>query len=330
MRFLALAVLLVATARAEVVQTVPPDRVSLAVKGGADYTTFQNQYERDAAEQSLANVYLPQVELYMKSVVACAGYLSNGTSQASVIYPRLDAVNQYRGGMLRGNTWQVTNGGRHYQIENYQMQHAQACSTGSGKYDCAESALLTDTIKTLLNIAVVNGACVKLPTRSIPHYASSLVGLAKGSIVFLALDAASEAALHAAEAAHAAGMCGAEPSPIGVQAAQAAYIALASTPEEAHFRTPQPFKGGCDPSWYTAECCAWKALEHREYTAWAHAQRLGRWGEADCFGARHAHMHVCANWYGAYTIRMPTCRFGDYPDDTPSTTCQDYLANPVP
>ena len=314
-------------------------------KGGADYTVFHghaaNQFERDAMEETLANVYLPQVVAYMRAMgKPCSSYMSNAWSQIPVIYRRLAAVNQYRGGALRGNTWQVTPGGRYYQIEHYQMVHAQQCSLGSGADQCAVLLASNPDLLTLLNLRIDGGACVLgavvTPVVEPAQSASSLDGLVSGKQMFPVLDAASEAALATAEHAHMASMCGQPPFldaagvPVNVKKAQDVYIRLGRSIAESHFRMPPPFKGGCDPLWSQDECCRWKALEHREYTNWARAERLGRWGEADCFGMRHNRMHDCANLWGPYEIRMPPCVFGTYPDDTLPVTCQAYLAAQAP
>jgi hypothetical protein len=308
--------------------------LSLKFKGGADYTTYRghptDQFEKDQMEQTLANVWLPQVVSYMESMPACSGYLSNAWSQIPVIYRRLDAVFQYRGRVLSGGTWQVTNGGRHYQIEYYQMQHARQCSLGSGKAKCAE--LLAGTpLLDLLDLHIENYTCVAGGNFTIPvepaRSSNALDGLVDGRRIFPILDASSEAALTQAETAHQSGMCGMPPSPIGVKAAQDIFIRLAGSEAEAHFRTPPPFRGGCDPKYSPDQCCKWKALEHREYVAWAKAVRLGRWGEVDCVGMRHTHTHDCTILYGPFEVRFPSCKFGDYPDDTPPVTCQEYLAS---
>lgn len=323
--------------------TVTARDVSLKVNGGKDYTMFHgrtaNQFERDMMEGTLLSIYMPQIGAYLRSMPACRNYLNNYWSQMPVILRRLDVVHQYRGAVLDGGTWNVTPGGRHYQIEGYQMAHARDCSLGStGKAACAANPLMTPDMLDLLDMRIEDGVCVKGATfEPYPEedYQSSLSkpALLDGEMLFPILDADSEAALETAESAHMAGMCGMDPSPISVRDAQNAFIALAFDESEAHFRTPPPFKGGCDPAWTAVECCRWKELEHREYTAWAAAVRIGRWGEADCFGGRHKRVHFCANLYpppDVKMIRMPPCTFGEYPDDTEPVSCQDYLENPVP
>jgi hypothetical protein len=308
--------------------------VSLKVHGGADYTVFRghaaDQYERDMMEQTLLGQWTPRVIAFMEGLPACSGAVHEAWTGLTSILAKLDVVHQYDD-IAAPKTWNVTPGGRHYQIEYYIDDHAHACAL-SDPVACATSPLLTPDLLDLLDLSVANGMCVDgaafeppiRPTQAI----GTLDGIADGRQRFPVTDPDDLLLVQATLDAHAGGMCGATPAG-SVSAAQVAFADTAKSRAEMHYRQPQPFIGGCDPSWTADECCRWKMLEHREYTALVAAWKGGNWGTVRCFGGRHRRIHACAVLAGPYQIRMPPCD-GSYPDDTKPVTCAAYLASPTP
>ena len=313
----------------------------MKARGGFDYATFRghpaNQYERDAMEQALLGVWAPRALLFMETLPKCAGAVHEAFSSSTLsgITAKLDVAHQYDDilGPQR-KTWNVTQGGRHYEIEGYILAHAHSCALDD-PVACAASPLMNTDMADLLDLTVTEGACVDgngfVPPNTPAMSGDTGDGLADANVHFPPLSDTDEQLRQAAIAAHAGGLCGAAPAP-SVQAAQTAFEATCTTIDCLHFRKPQAFIGGCAPGMSADDCCAWKALEHREYVNWANALATGDWGLVRCFGARHRRMHLCANFApNGLVIRMPPCTVpAAYPDDTPAVACTDYLANPTP
>jgi len=317
--------------------TITAQDVSLKVKGGDDYTCLHghtaNQYERDLMEQTLLGVWMPRVLRYMRGIKACQSVLHSAETNLSVVRQRLNTVHQYDDiGGPPPKTWQVTTGGRHYQIEYYRMQAAQSCSVGSGAADCA--AVMVPDMADLLDIKIVDGKCVKGADFVPPpdcQGTPTLEGIADGRLDFDDLGDADVALADAAAAVYHGTLCGETPG-ASVKAAQNAFIATAPDASQAHFRTPQDFTGDIDPLWTPTEVCQWKELTHREYIEMVTAWKAGNWKLARCFGRRHSDMHWCLNYKSdTVNIRMSPCTDPmTYPDLTAPMTCADYLASQYP
>lgn len=314
--------------------------VSLRVRGGFDYTEFRghapNQYERDQMEQALLGQWMPRVVALLATLPRCADTLryAFGPSTLNAITPRLEAVHQYEGRTYppTRQTWLVKSGGNFYEILGYILQHAHACAL-SDPVAAATSPAMTTDVADLLDLSCTADRCTDgatfVPAYEPPMGALETDGLVDGKHIFPPLSATDEALRKTAIAAHLGGECG-QTAAGSVQAAQRAFEASAGSLDEMHFRTAQPFIGGCAAGMSTADCCAWRALEHREYVACANAWATGDWGLTRCACARHLRMHLCALEapYGLI-IRMPPCD-GSYPDDTPAVSCTTYLQDPTP
>jgi hypothetical protein len=321
--------------------SVTAQDVSVKLRGGFDYSTFRghaaNQYERDMMEQTLLGKWVPLALAYMKTTPKCVSYVHSAISSSTLnaITPRLDVVHQYDDILgPQGKKWIVTVGGRHYQVEGYILKHAHDCSLNDPAA-CAKNPLMTTDLADLLDLTVDNGVCMDgagfAPAVTEPMSDDPNDGTPDGNQMFGPLSPADDALLQKAIDAHMGGSCGATPNG-SVQAAQTAFEATCTTIDCIHFRTAQPFIGGCDPAMPADQCCAWKALEHREYLAWADAVRKGDWGLARCAGGRHRRIHLCSHLVlDGLIIRMPPCtRPASYPDDTNAVTCTAYLADPTP
>jgi len=334
---------------------VDPCDVSLAVKGGADYRMFRGhtatQRDRDVMERGLLGIMMPEVWRYVRSMPGCSGMLGFGRTQLSVVFQRLTASHQYDALFPDRKTWDITVGGRHYQIEYYVMQKARACSLGSStKAACAKNPNLTDRVKKVLDIRVENGVCVAggacVPPTPTEAYqsAKSKIGMADSTKTMPTPTAGPDLdALHAAHEAHrlaSFGLCGGtgQPACMSVQDAHAKYETFATDAADNHFRRMMDFSGYADSiangnpkGWTDAQVRQFKALQDREHEGWMQAQEIGDWGLARCHDDAHQKFHICENVKeDLFMFRFPVCD-GSYPDKAPIESCATYLArHPMP
>ena len=328
---------------------VDPCDVSLAVKGGADYRMFRGhtatQRDRDVMERGLLGIMMPEVWRYVRSMPGCSGMLGFGRTQLSVVLQRLTASHQYDAIFPDRKTWDITVGGRHYQIEYYVNQKARACSLGSStKAACAKNPNLTDRVKKVLDIRVENGVCVAggdcvppVPTEAYQS-AKSKIGMADSTKPMpKPTEGADLTSLHAAHEAHrlaSYGLCGGsgQPACVNVQDAHKAYEAFAKDPADAHFRRMMDFSGYADSvangnpkGWTDAQVRQLKAAQDREHEGWMAAQEAGDWGLARCHDDAHQKFHICENVKeDLFMFRFPVCD-GSYPDKAPIESCATYL-----
>jgi hypothetical protein len=229
------------------------------------------------------------------------------------------------------------------------MRPVRSCSL-SNKSKCG--ANITPKLAAYLNLEVVNGQCVALPTPE-PDTSSWSVPI-EGTIIdgkrlFPKLDDASVVALEATHVQHhlaSAFVCGdpvAVPVPGAVDAAHKRYESLASTPDEMHFRRIIDFSGANDPQWTSPERCAWKELQNLAHSgpnnttlfdgqdiSWARAQREGHTGKSEAAGALHRIFHICLNFKANYDVRFPFKPIDGAPDfrTVKQITCAEYLHQP--
>src|SRR5262249_11714091 len=116
------------------------------------------QVERDAMEETLVGVALPEAIRYGRTVTACSGAVKIALENLSKITTKLGPV--YEGNaLLPGGRWFVSLSGRDYHFEQYALRAFRQCSLG-GANACGDSPLMTPDLQDLLDIRVEGGRCV--------------------------------------------------------------------------------------------------------------------------------------------------------------------------
>src|SRR5262249_39528299 len=117
-----------------------------------------SQVERDAMEETLVGMALPETVRYGRTVPGCSGAVQTTLGNLSKITSKLGPV--YEGNaLLPGGNWVVSLSGRHYHFEQYALRAMRKCSLGAADA-CGRSRLMTAALQDLLDLRVEGGRCV--------------------------------------------------------------------------------------------------------------------------------------------------------------------------
>src|SRR5215510_5356182 len=117
-----------------------------------------SQVERDAMEETLVGVALPEAIRYGRTVPGCSGAVQSAFNNLSKITSKLGPV--YEGNaILPGGSWVVSLSGRHYHFEQYALRGFRKCSLGAADA-CGHSRLMTAALQDLLDLRVEDKRCV--------------------------------------------------------------------------------------------------------------------------------------------------------------------------
>ena len=302
------------------------------------------QTERDALENYLFAVATTRVLRAARQVRACKDTTNHGFKLMQTLWGRLAWGYPLSALMPRGS-WQATAAGRHYSDERYTLQYIQACFLQKGAVDCATNPAVTDSIRDLLNLQVVDGKCVRgasFPVPQLPdQYDVSIGNLGKitTKAKLPALTPEQMALLHATHLNHAAvsdWRCGVGPQPGAGLVAQTHQIleSLAwqsggnAAQKEAmrHFLRIADFSGDVDPAWSQEDVCRLARLQDRDHMGWHDAVMAGKWGEAWWNSARHQADHICMNLKDPrITMLYPCGTPSTYIFSCPKITCSQLL-----
>src|SRR5262249_31185055 len=117
-----------------------------------------SQVERDAMEETLVGMALPEAIRYGRTVPGCSGAVQSACSSLSKIASKLGPV--YEGNaILPGGSWVVSLSGRHYHLEQYALRGFRKRSLGAANA-CGQSRLMTPALQDLLDLRVEDKRCV--------------------------------------------------------------------------------------------------------------------------------------------------------------------------
>src|SRR5689334_8866550 len=121
--------------------------LSIRTPAGSFYQWYRGrvatQTQRDAMEETLTGVALPEAIRYARSMPSCATAVSSAVGELTKITMRLGPVYEQELGLEANDNWSIPVFGRHYQIEQKQLEKIRSCSLGSAAAACAASPLMT-------------------------------------------------------------------------------------------------------------------------------------------------------------------------------------------
>jgi hypothetical protein len=212
--------------------------VSIKLPSSSFYEWFRGrtatQAQRDAMEETLTGVAVPEALRYARTISACAGQVPSLASQLTKVTAKLGTTYE-QNSLLPAGSWWVPIQGRHYSFEQYILHTVRSCSTGSGAASaCAKSPLMTPALADLLDIRIENGRCVAGAAFGVPApletYSSyrAAVGGVQSKTAMVPPDPTLLHATHAAHRAVSDFRCGVGPEP-PAGSVQAAHLALEAT-----------------------------------------------------------------------------------------------------
>jgi hypothetical protein len=266
------------------------------------------QVQRDAVESALTGIAMPRVIQFAKKLPGCSGsaltyVLTNYSKITSKLGPLYEAQS------MKNGSWQVTTSGRHYHFEHYNERKIRDCAiTSSQAALCA--SVITPELKGYLNIAVVNGKCVKGniavadPVETFDS-ARGVLGMVKtkNPLVQPLPDATEASLLDAADAAHTA------LSPT-TGAARLAAEDSADTETEHHLFRMKDFMSDVDPGWSPEQVMGWHRLQNRFFGCWKDNVKRGNWFAARQCDTDHQLAHICAAVKDDRLLVMFSCPAG--------------------
>lgn len=316
--------------------------VSLKVSAAAPsypYKWFRGhtatQVERDAMQETLAAVAVPEAIRYARTMSSCAGAMRTALSNLSKITSKLGP--EYEGNTLfNGGRWFIPTSGRHYHDEEYALRAIRRCSLGGGAKACAQNPLMTPDLLDLLDLRVDDGRCVAgatfellTPTETYDPKRGGL-GAIQTSQAVPVPKSRQMGLLHDTMAAHQAVSdfrCGVGPAPApgSVTAAHVAFEATATTEKQHHFFRMKAFAGYTDPGWSPADVCRWARLQDRAHERWMQAVMGGDWEHSREAENDHQLAHVCMNLRDPRLLVRFSCAPGRI-SSCPVRTCDEVLA----
>jgi hypothetical protein len=321
--------------------------VSVRTPAGSFYQWYRGrvatQTQRDAMEETLTGVALPEAIRYARTMSSCTSAVSSAVSELTKITMRLGPVYEQELGLEANDNWSIPVFGRHYQIEQKQLLKIRACSLGSAAVACAANPLMTQTgtvpnaLADLLDIRIENGLCVAgalfASTAPVEAFdsARAMIGIVQSKTPMTPPDAALLHATHAAHHANSDFECGVGPAPTAsVKAAHMALEATAATEEQHHFFRMKDFSGVADPRWTAPQVCQWARLQDAAHERWMDAVMQGDWAHARQADDDHQLAHICMNLDNpALEVRF-SCGPSLHVSDCPVLTCQQVLATLPP
>ena len=324
--------------------------VSVRTPPGSFYQWFRGrvatQTIRDAMEETLTGVALPEAIRYARSMNSCLSTAKSTVTELTKITMRLGPVYEQQQSLLANGVWSIPVFGRHYQIEQHQLAKIRACSLGSAAKACADNERMTRTgtvpnaLADLLDIRIEDGKCVEgaLFTLSPPlepfDADRANVGIVQSKTP---MAPPATGVLHDTHTAHSKTsdfQCGTGPAPTAsVRDAHIALEATATTEEQHHFLRLKDFSGTPDPNWSQQDVCRWARLQDEAHERWMTAVSQGDWAHARQADDDHQLAHICMNLKDPNLKVRFSC--GPTPrtlhvEDCPALTCQEVLDSPPP
>jgi hypothetical protein len=321
--------------------------VTIRTPPGSFYQWFRGriatQTLRDAMEETLTGVALPEAIRYARTMTSCAAIAKSTVGELTKITMRLGPVYEQQQSLEANGVWSIPVFGRHYQIEQHQLAKIRACSLGSAATACAANPLMTRTgtvpnaLADLLDIRIDNGRCVEGALFSLsppvePFDANRAnVGIVQSKTP---MTPPATSVLHATHTAHQQTsnfQCGTGPAPTAsVRDAHMALEATAITEDQHHFFRLKDFSGIPDPDWSPQQVCQWARLQDAAHERWMNAVSQGDWAHARQADDDHQLAHICMNLkHPDLKVRF-SCGPSLHVEDCPVLTCQQVLATLPP
>src|SRR5262245_37550071 len=291
------------------------------------------QMERDAMEETLVGVALPEAIRYGRTVPGCSGAVSTAFDNLSKITSKLGPV--YEGNaLLPGGRWFVSLSGRHYHFEQHALRACRKCSLGAAN-SCGSSPLMTPDLQDLLDIRVEGGRCVAGADFE-PPTPTEEYDTARGGVGVVAsagrqspLDSHQMGLLNDTMAKHSMVSnfrwgTGAKPRPDIVAKTHLALEATASDEKEHHFLSMKAFSGAVDPGWSADQVCQWARLQDRYHMQWMESVAVGDWGHSREAENDHQLSHICMGLRDARLLVRFSCE-PDQISECPAQTCEQAL-----
>ena len=316
--------------------------VSVRTPPGSFYQWFRGrvatQTIRDAMEETLTGVALPEAIHYALSMDSCRAIGRSTVTELTKITMRLGPVYEQQQSLEANGVWSIPVFGRHYQIEQHQLAKIRACSLGSAAEACARNELMTRTgtvpnaLADLLDLRIENEKCVEgaLFTLSPPlepfDANRANVGIVQSKTPMIP---PATGVLHDTHTAHSKTsdfVCGTGPAPTAsVRDAHMALEATATTEDQHHFLRLKDFSGTRDPDWSPQDICKWARLQDAAHERWMDAVSHGDWAHARQADDDHQLAHICMNLKHADLKVRFSCSTSLHVEDCPALTCQQVL-----
>src|SRR5882724_4285730 len=116
------------------------------------------QAQRDAMEETLTGIAVPEALRYARTIPACAGRMASMVALLSSVTAKLGTIYE-QNSLLPAGSWAVPLQGRHYSFEQYILRAIRTCSI-AGSAACGSSPLMTPALADLLDIRVETGKCL--------------------------------------------------------------------------------------------------------------------------------------------------------------------------
>lgn len=259
------------------------------------------QIEKDALEETLLAVALPEAIRYARTVSSCQQYTKKCQGHIDSVTAKLGPI--YEDHSLKQGSWEIPEYGRHYSVERYCLLGVRDCSVSNqGSSLCANSSLMTQNLQELLDIRIENGKCVKgnnnfqviAPTETYDSTKQrSFVVQSKNKMPSLTTEQME--ALHQTHEAHKAVSdyrCGVGPNPGNVvDPAHQKLESLARNGLEQHFFMMKRFAGTVD-GWSKSDECKIARAQDRAHERWMNSVMAGDWRASRAAENDHQQSHI--------------------------------------
>lgn len=263
-----------------------------------------SQPERDAMQQYLARVALPEAIRFARTLPACTQDMHFAVGAVSIVSSRLGTNYELKSICPTKGNWLVHPYGRHYSSPNYALARLRACAIKAGSA-CASSPLLTLGLADLLDIRAASGTCVAGASYVTPPNGPldpirAKAGLVDAKVHFT-LTANDVKLLHVTHEMHAWSTDfnnGARPDPPPVGAVGNAHFnyesACGGDETCIHFRRMIDFSGAMDSTYTADEQHTLRTLQDEAHARWMAAQEKGDWCAVRGEDENHSLAHLCA------------------------------------
>jgi hypothetical protein len=319
-----------------------------------EYTWFRGMtatsVHRDAMEEFLTGMAMPQMYRYERSMTSCHPDLYYLITELNLVTERLGPV--YEGqlsllpagpagtvGSRPGGSWGINVFGRHYHMEHDAMERVRTTSIGSCAAACGQSAAMTPDLQDLLNIHKEGGKCVAGASFT-PIPPPATYDTNRGSVGFAiaqsrnrmpVLTAEQLTALQAVQPIHKQfvdGLCGSAPPLADPEVLHERHMDLDMTAQSEsmhHFFLMKDHEFVADPLWDKEDACRFAILADRAHDRWIQAIIDGDWGVARESDNDHQAAHLCMGIDDANLQVRFSC--GAPSGSCPLRSCADLLTD---
>jgi hypothetical protein len=269
-------------------------------------------------ESYLDGIWMPIVANFASTLPGCESAVSKTIDTFTAIFVRLGTEYFYRA-VHGGGQYQEVDNGRHYSFEYYNLEDVRACSTTTkASALCASSSFISEGLKDLLDIDVVNNKCV--PSSRVQIFARGK----RDSVRAPSLDStllAQVASTHACHMQRSIGRCPTQPASAtcSPQDLHSLLENSISDPTVRHFVTIPSFSGSAGAGWSAQEICNLAMIQDSYHHDWNNGIINKNWETVGLAGINHQIAHVCMNLSRAIAARVkirPSCG-----DSTPVASC---------